>query len=61
VSELDPYFLGYRREERERLERQANELAHESASLRSHLSEPGTLVVSSLFLQVWGRVPEGTA
>jgi ubiquinone/menaquinone biosynthesis C-methylase UbiE len=33
VSEPDPYFLGYRRAEQDRLERQADELAHESAWL----------------------------
>jgi SAM-dependent methyltransferase len=33
VSEPDPYLLGYRRTEQERLERQADELAHESAWL----------------------------
>ena len=26
-----------------------------TAALRSHLDAPGTLVVSPLFLQVWGR------
>jgi hypothetical protein len=26
-----------------------------TAALRSHLDDPGTLVISSLFLQVWGR------
>jgi hypothetical protein len=30
VSESDPYFLGYRKAEQERLERQSQELAHES-------------------------------
>ena len=33
MAELDPYVLGYTQTERERLERQANELAHESAWL----------------------------
>ena len=33
MSEPDPYFLGYRRAEQERLERQARELAAESAAL----------------------------
>ena len=33
MSELDPYVLGYRQAERERLERQALELADESAAL----------------------------
>jgi SAM-dependent methyltransferase len=33
LTELDPYVLGYTQTERERLERQANELAHESAAL----------------------------
>ena len=28
------------------------------AALRAHLEDPGTLVVSSLFLQTWGRRPE---
>jgi SAM-dependent methyltransferase len=40
---------------------QESELDALIASLRSHLAEPGTLVVSSLFLQVWGRVPETAA
>jgi hypothetical protein len=26
--------------------------------LRRHLDDPGTLVVSHLFFQVWGREPE---
>ena len=29
-----------------------------TAELRSHLEDPGTLVVSSLFIQAWGRKPE---
>jgi hypothetical protein len=33
VSEPDPYFLGYRQAEQERLERQAHELAHDSGGL----------------------------
>lgn len=33
MSESDPYLLGYRRAEQERLERQADELGHESAAL----------------------------
>jgi SAM-dependent methyltransferase len=33
MAESDPYLLGYRRAEQERLERQAEELAHESAWL----------------------------
>jgi hypothetical protein len=40
---------------------QASEIDALIASLRSYLADPGSLVVSSLFLQVWGRVPEGTA
>ncbi len=32
-----------------------SELNDLTAALRSHLDDPGTLVVSSLFLQVWGR------
>ncbi len=32
-----------------------SELSDLTAALRSHLDDPGTLVVSSLFLQVWGR------
>jgi hypothetical protein len=134
MSRPDPYLLGYRQAEQDRLERQAEELAHESewlfeqigvrqgwrvgprvprllhergivdvrvnplihvyppghprrmllldfvenararllekrliseaelaeltAALRRHLEDPATLAVSSLFLQVWGRVPE---
>src|SRR5260221_13394841 len=37
MSESDPYLLGYRRAEQERLERQADELAHESAWLFDHI------------------------
>jgi len=33
MNESDPYLLGYRRAEQERLERQANELAHDSGGL----------------------------
>jgi hypothetical protein len=33
MSDPDPYLLGYRRAEQERLERQANELAHDSGWL----------------------------
>jgi len=33
MNESDPYLLGYRRAEQERLERQANELAHDSGWL----------------------------
>ena len=31
------------------------------AALRRYLADPGTLFVSSIFLQVWGRVPETRA
>ena len=34
------------------------ELADQVASLRHHLDDPGTLVVSHLFFQAWGRKPE---
>ena len=34
------------------------ELAELTAALRHHLEDPGTLVVSSLFIQAWGRTPE---
>lgn len=37
MSESDLYLLGYRRVEQERLERQADELAHESAWLFDHI------------------------
>src|SRR5882724_7920877 len=37
LSSRDPYLLGYRRAEQERLERQADELAHESAWLFDHV------------------------
>jgi len=30
------------------------------AAMRRHLDDPGTLLLSSIFLQAWGRVP-GTA
>ena len=33
------------------------ELDELTAALRLHLADPGTLVVSSLFFQAWGRVP----
>ena len=36
----------------------AGELDTLTAALRRHLEDPGTLVVSSLFLQTWGRKPE---
>ena len=29
-----------------------------TAALRRHLQDPGTLVVSSLFIQAWGRVSD---
>jgi SAM-dependent methyltransferase len=35
-----------------------SELDDLTGALRRHLEDPGTLVVSSLFLQVWGRKPE---
>jgi ubiquinone/menaquinone biosynthesis C-methylase UbiE len=35
----------------------ASELADLMADLRHHLDDPGTLVVSHLFFQVWGRKP----
>ena len=33
------------------------ELDELTAALRRHLEDPGTLVVSSLFIQAWGRTP----
>jgi SAM-dependent methyltransferase len=36
------------------------ELREGIAALRRHLEDPGTLVVGSLFLQVWGRKPDGS-
>ncbi len=36
----------------------AGELDELTEALRRHLEDPGTLVVSSLFLQTWGRTPE---
>ena len=33
------------------------ELNELSSALRRHLEDPGTLVVSSLFVQAWGRLP----
>jgi len=36
----------------------ARELDELVAALKRHLENPSTLVVSSLFLQTWGRVPE---
>ena len=35
------------------------ELDELTTALRLHLADPGTLVVSSLFFQAWGRVPSG--
>ncbi len=35
------------------------ELDAATAALRGHLADPGTLVVSSLFIQAWGRTPAG--
>ncbi len=34
------------------------ELDELTAALKRHLENPSTLVVSSLFLQTWGRMPE---
>jgi SAM-dependent methyltransferase len=34
------------------------ELAELTAALRRHLENPSTLVVSSLFIQTWGRIPD---
>ena len=34
------------------------ELAELTAALRRHLENPSTLVVSSLFIQTWGRAPD---
>jgi len=34
------------------------ELNELTAALKRHLEDPGTLVVSSLFIQAWGRIPE---
>jgi SAM-dependent methyltransferase len=36
----------------------AAELAELMATLKRHLENPSTLVVSSLFLQTWGRMPD---
>ena len=33
------------------------ELNELTAALRLHLEDPETLVVSSLFIQAWGRIP----
>ncbi len=42
----DPYFLGYRKAEQERLQRQAEELAHEARSLFAQIGlSPGARVV----------------
>jgi SAM-dependent methyltransferase len=37
----------------------AGELDELTAALRRHLSDPATLVLSSVFIQTWGRAPEG--
>jgi hypothetical protein len=34
------------------------ELAELAAAVRRHLEDPFTLVVSSLYLQTWGRLPD---
>ena len=34
------------------------ELAELTTALRRHLENPSTLVVSSLFIQTWGRIPD---
>jgi hypothetical protein len=34
------------------------ELDDLTTALRRHLEDPGTLVVSSLFIQAWGRAPD---
>ena len=34
------------------------ELAELTTALRRHLEKPSTLVVSSLFIQTWGRTPD---
>jgi SAM-dependent methyltransferase len=36
----------------------ADELDRQTAALARHLADPGTLVLSSVFVQAWGRVPE---
>jgi len=41
MAESDPYLLGYRRAEQDRLERQAEELAHESAWLFDQIGVRG--------------------
>lgn len=33
------------------------ELAELTAAVRQHLENPLTLVISSLYLQTWGRIP----
>jgi len=46
MNESDPYLLGYRQSEQERLERQALELAHESSWLFDQIGiRPGSRVV----------------
>src|SRR4051794_16868739 len=46
MNESDPYLLGYRRAEQERLERQALELAQESSWLFDQIGiQPGSRVV----------------
>ena len=46
MNESDPYLLGYRQAEQERLERQALELAHESSWLFDQIGvQPGSRVV----------------
>src|SRR5436305_2799644 len=41
MTERDQYFLGYRRAEQERLQRQAEQLAHEAAWLLDQIGLPG--------------------
>jgi SAM-dependent methyltransferase len=46
MTERDPYFLGYRQAEQERLQRQAEELAHEASQLFDAIGlSPGTNVL----------------
>ena len=46
MNESDPYFMGYRQAEQERLERQALELAHDSSWLFDQIGiRPGSRVV----------------
>ena len=49
MSETDQYVLGYRRAEQERLQQQAQQLAHESSALFDQIGvRPGARLVEQI-------------